>query len=66
MKKLYALALTVLILFTAAVSVSATQDSAVIVKDTVLKATVTVDGNLDPAYLQSMQVKINPPKYAGA
>jgi hypothetical protein len=39
--------------------------SAVIHSDKVLKATATVDGNLDPAYLQSLKVSLNPPKYAG-
>ena len=67
MKKITAIVLAALILVVCvAVSVSAAQASAVIVKDTVLKASATVDGNLDPAYLQSLQVKINPPKYAGA
>lgn len=40
--------------------------SAIIVCDTVMKETAIVDGILDNAYTSSMQVKINPPKYAGS
>jgi len=66
MKKITAIMLAAIMLIVCvAVSVSAAQDSAVIHSEKVLKATATVDGNLDPAYLQSMKVSINPPKYAG-
>ena len=68
MKKITAILLAAIVLVACfAVIASANKsESAVIVKDTVLKATPKVDAKLDPAYLQSLQVKLNPPKYAGA
>lgn len=39
--------------------------SSTVICDTVIKETAVVDGILDNAYRSSMQVKINPPKYAG-
>ena len=68
MKKITAILLAAIVLVAcfAVVASANKSESAVIVKDTVLKATPKVDAKLDPAYLQSMQVKLNPPKYAGA
>ncbi len=68
MKKITAIVLAALVLVVcfAVVASAAANPSAQIIKDTVLKGTAKVDGDLDQAYLSSLQVKLNPPKYAGS
>ena len=65
MKKILLPLILAFIVVATSVCVTATQASSVIVDDTVNYATPTVDGVLDDAYLNSLQVWINSPKYAG-
>ena len=64
MKKLFLFLLLALL-----VSICAAADysqGAEIINGTVIKATPTLDGVLDDAYLDSLCVKLNPPSYVGA
>ena len=53
-------------IFSSVTSFSAPNSWSVIENDTVLKATPTLDGELDEAYFNSLKVKLGPPVYEGS